>query len=95
LDAVRAQESSLHLFCTSYGESDGPNRLCRFCATLEYLHGHWPQLCRAGLASDQLPHQVYEEFVDFLLAFEPETRGPRIPDRALTRFLDEWGHRWM
>jgi len=94
LDAVRVQDSSLCLFCDSYGEVDGPDRLCRFCAALEYLHGHWPQLCRAGLASDHPPYEVYEEFVEFLLAFEPGAGRQTIPDRALTRFLDEWGHRW-
>jgi hypothetical protein len=82
-------------FDVHYGARSGSEHERRFRQVVEYIDAHRDALTEAGLARDGEPIAVREEFVGWLLSCDLEASRREIPESALTRFLDEWGHRWL
>ena len=95
LEAASERSEVLSIFCNTYGREEGPGRASSFCAALVFLEAHGDAVIRAGLAYDRRPLTVYREFVEFLLNHDGDRGQRQIPNIALPRFLDEWGHRWI
>jgi hypothetical protein len=95
LEAASARSEVLSIFCVTYGLEEGPRRASRFRAALEFLEEHGDTVIWAGLAYDRGSMKVYREFVEFLLNHEERSGRGKIPETAVSRFLDEWGHRWI
>jgi hypothetical protein len=81
-----------------FRERGGPGsrrlRPAAFLATSQFLDEHRAEIIRSGLARRDDPLTVREDLVRFLIARYTHSGG-EIPEGALTRFLDEWGHRWV
>lgn len=69
-------------------------RLATFFAICRFLDEHRADIVRNGLSIRDDPLTVREELVCFLIT-RYSRPGKEISECALTRFLDEWGHRWM
>jgi hypothetical protein len=81
-------------FQERFGPDSGALRHTRFLAICRFLHENRADIVRCGLSVRDEPLTVREELVQFLI--RRYTRpGETIPHSALTRFLDEWGHRWI
>ena len=93
--AMRRAADASHCFEVRYGARSASEHERRFRLVVEYIDAHRDELTEAGLASEGEPIAVREEFVDWLLGCDVEDSGRAIPDSALRRFLDEWGHRWI
>lgn len=77
-----------------YGtKTDGT--LMRLHLVLDFLDRWRDEIRRSGLSEEDEPMMVREEFVRHLLEHRVDPSEPYIPANALTRFLDEWGHRWL
>jgi hypothetical protein len=95
LESARAGGYGAGAFSRKYGPGPGAARLTRFRLVLEFLLESQAEISDAGLACSREPMMIREEFVRFLLNWHLEPRQRRIPRIALSRFLDEWGHRWI
>jgi hypothetical protein len=95
LDATRAGTPATDVFSKKYESGLAAQRLARFRLVLEFLEDSRAEISKAGLADGRDPLAVREEFVRYLLHWKTEPRQQRIPSRALSRFLDDWGHRWI
>jgi len=95
LEAASERSEVLSIFCNTYGLEEGPRRASRFRAVLEFLEEHGDAIVWAGLAYDRRPMNVYREFIEFLLKHDGGVGQRKIPETALTRFVDEWGLRWI
>jgi hypothetical protein len=95
LRATRGGMRTRGVFLEKYGPGLAARRLARFRLVLEYLEGSHSRLCGAGLSNGHDPMAVCEDFVRFLLTWKLGPDEPRIPARVLSRFLDDWGHRWQ
>lgn len=90
--AMTCAADASRCFEARYGARSGGEHERRFRLVVEYIDGHRDELAEAGLASGGETIAVREEFVGWLLSSDVESS---IPESALTRFLDEWGHRWI
>ena len=90
--AMTSAARASRCFERRYGARSGSEHEQRFRLVVEYIDTHRDELRAAGLASAGEPIAVREELVAWLLSCDVEDS---IPESALTRFLDEWGHRWM
>ena len=95
LEAATDRSEVLSIFCKTYGLEEGPRRASRFHAVLEFLEEHGDAIVWAGLAYDRRPMNVFREFIEFLLKHDGGVGQRKIPETALTRFVDEWGLRWI
>jgi hypothetical protein len=95
LKAGSRRSEVLSIFCDTYGLEEGLWRASRFRAVVEFLEEYRDAVVRAGLAYDRRPINVRREFVEFLLNHDGGVGPRKIPETALARFLDEWGHRWI
>ena len=93
--AMKTRRDAAEWFSARYGPELGQEHERRFRAVLDYVETHRGELMEAGLASEGEPIVVREEFVDYLLNCRDESARQRIPGSALSRFLDEWGTRWL
>lgn len=93
--AMKARQDAAQCFSTKYGPELGEEHERRFRAVVDYVETHRGELMEAGLASEGEPIAVREEFVDYLLNRGVEAARQHIPGSALSRFLDEWGTRWL
>lgn len=83
------------LFASKYGSGPEAAYRSRFILVLEFLKTWRSEILEAGLADRARPMAVREEFVDYLLHYRLDAMQSAIPECALRRFLDEWGHRRM
>jgi len=67
----------------------------RFMLVQDYLIDGCDRIDYAGLGKEAEKGEVCHEFLSYLLAFRLNPVRPALPQDALDRFLDEWGHRWM
>ena len=67
----------------------------RFMLVQDYLIDGCDRIDYAGLGKGAEKGEVCHEFLSYLLAFRLNPVRPALPEDALDRFLDEWGHRWM
>lgn len=95
LESVRTHGNTAREFWDKYGPGTGTTRLTQFCRVLKFLEDSRTEIANAGLADDREPMTVLAEFARFLLNWKVDRAPRRIPERALIRFLDEWGHRWI
>jgi hypothetical protein len=81
------------VFRERYGPGSGALRLARFLAVSRFLNERRADIAHSGLSAPGDPLSVREELVQYLIARYVRP-GEAIPGSGLTRFLDEWGHRW-
>jgi hypothetical protein len=82
------------MFRERFGSGPRVRQLAMFLSTSRFLDECRADIVRSGLSIGDDPLTVREELVCFLIA-RYTRRGKEIPESALTRFLDEWGHRWI
>ncbi len=81
------------LFFEKYGYEKGAARMRLFSAIVEFLHDRREGVTEAGLARENEPLLVDEEFLRYVLDL-PRSRGDgAIPGYAVIEFLDALGHR--
>ena len=95
LEAARAREHATRVFVQKYGPAAGASRFSRFCLVLDFLGNSHAEISNSGLAENREPIAIREEFVRYLLDWKVGPKQRRLPKSALSRFLDDWGHRWM
>lgn len=84
------------VFNAKYQGSEGPAHLRRFALVVDFLDGHRSDMVRCDLGRDQTDAvEVREELLRYLLSYPVAPGERQLPDAALGRFVDEWGHRWL
>jgi hypothetical protein len=95
LETARARKPAASVFTRKYGPGIGATRLAKYRLVLEFLEDLRAEIASTGLADNREPMTIHKEFVRFLLNWKVGPAQRRIPESALRRFLDEWGHRWI
>ena len=95
LEAARARRHAASVFSRKYGPRIGATRLAKHRSVLEFLEDSRTDIASAGLGDNREPMTIHREFVQFLLNWKVGSAQRRIPENALRRFLDAWGHRWI
>ena len=67
----------------------------RFTLVQDFLIDGCARVDYTGLGREADKEEVCQEFLSYLLNFHVNPARPGLPEDALDRFLDEWGHRWM
>jgi hypothetical protein len=95
LEAARARKLAASVFTSKYGPGIGATRLAKHRLVLKFLEDSRAEIASTGLADNREPMTIHGEFLRFLLNWKVGPAQRRIPESALRRFLDEWGHRWI
>ena len=77
-----------------YGRQTGAV-MQRFELVQDFLIEGCARMDYAGLGRAADREEVCAEFLSYLLNFRVNPAHPSLPEDALERFQDEWGHRWM
>jgi hypothetical protein len=96
LSQALAQDDASASFLEKYGDDQNAARRRRCLLVIDFLLRWRDEIVECGLASQANdPLAVREEFIDFLLNYDVTLESDPLPERALTAFLDQWGHRWL
>ena len=90
-----ARQVAKVVLAEKYGRKAGGAVMKRFELVQDFLIEGGSRVDYAGLGKAAEREEVCTEFLSYLLNFRVNPARTSLPEDALERFQDEWGHRWM